>query len=242
MPPKIKFCACGCGQSFESKNPRKRFATDVCRTRASKQKARVIKAEEGKHSTLTPAMQKFRELRQADDDFVREVLHEVVRAEVTEYTQDAIRGAAEILTGMLPLALASLYDDMEHGDEYIRGKARDAILKYGFMFKDTDGKRADDMKHINIITGVTLPDTPLGEAFVEGLDKLETIDVEYELEAFESDWPQCENCKERKHPDAMTSRDPKRDRWICLACEVARNAGRAHLRKPALIESGGDES
>jgi hypothetical protein len=241
MPRLTKLCACGCGVEIDkTAHPRKKYSSDTCRARAAKRKTQQL-AIKGKNTPLTPAMQRFRELRESEDDYVRDVLQDVVRDLVTEAVHDNVLGAAEVITGLLPLALASLADDMQHGDDYIRSKARGDILKYAFDFKKKEGKQ-EDFGQINILTGIALPDTPLGQATAEAIITIEEEDAQREVEAFEQDWPQCARCKDRKHPDALhlqTRKDNGKHIYYCSSCRLAAAYGRKAAYETE--ESGGDD-
>jgi len=243
MPPLTKRCACGCGEIIDmtKSNPRKKYFSDACRRKAHKRKDHVL-AKRARTTQLTPAMQRFRELRESEDDYVRDVLQDVVRDLVTEAVHDNVLGAAEILTGLLPMALAGLADDLQHGDEYIRGKARQDVLKYALDFRKKDGQKADFGK-INIITALPLPDTPLGHATAQQIIQIEEDDALREVEAFEQDWPRCSRCKERKHPDLLHIAGGDRrhsgvNPMYCSSCRMA-----AAYKRPAVVdeEAGSDE-
>lgn len=166
---------------------------------AARGRSPVNASEMNAAKAMTPAMREFRELMDKDDDYVRELLQEVVRDSVTQVVRDNVVGAAEVITGLLPKALAGIAKDLDSKDWSIRKSARDAVLKYAMMFKDKEGDD-NDLGTIQVVHNVNLPDTPLGH---EVLEQIETPELEAQVEAFEEGWPVCVRCGERKHPDAM---------------------------------------
>lgn len=166
---------------------------------------------------MTPAMREFRELMDNDDDYVRELLQEVVRDSVSQVVRDNVVGAAEVITGLLPKALAGIAKDLDSKDWSIRKSARDAVLKYAMMFKDKDGEQ-DDLGTIQVVHSVNLPDTPLGHSVAEAI---EAPDEDTRVEAFEQGWPVCSRCGERKHPDAMRY-ETKRGTATCSSCYLSK--------------------
>lgn len=176
-------CSTECGKAFA----------------ANKGRRKIDSTEIAAAKVMTPAMREFRELMEKDDDYVRELLQEVVRDSVTQVVQDNVVGAAEVITSLLPEALASVAKDLKSKDWNIRKTARSEVLKYAMLFKDKDGSD-DDLGTIQVVHQVSLPDTPIGHRVAE---ELEVDDHDDSVEAFEQGWPVCIHCGERKHPDAM---------------------------------------
>lgn len=172
--------------------------------------------------TITPAMREFKALIDDDKDFVREVLTETIRDEVTQAVRDNLVGAAETLTMMLPKAMADLHKDLGSKDWTIRKAARDAVLKYAMVFKDKDGSE-NDLGTIQVMHKVDVPDTQFGRKVGEALEDFAEQDQLDYVEGFEKGWPTCNRCKERKHPDAMVYNDIEDDRirTLCSSCNVA---------------------
>lgn len=174
---------------------------------------------------ITPAMRQFKELIDDDKDFVREILTETIRDEVTTAVRDNLVGAAETLTMMLPKAMADIYKDLNSKDWTIRKAARDAVLKYSMMFKDKDGEDKD-LGTIQVFHKVDVPDTNFGRRVGEQLEYYDAEDQDDRVEAFEKNWPICDGCKERKHPDTVSYNDVdegdgQRIRVLCSSCNVA---------------------
>lgn len=236
-----RVCACGCGETFVPKSKRQKFAARKCSVRASRNKRRSEK-QLPVHATLTPAMVQFRSLQESEDDYFREVLQDAVRDQVTTYVQDNILGAAEIITNLLPKALASLADDLENGDEYLRAKARDTLFKYALEFKKRDAVEPG-FGQINVFTALPLPDTPLGVATAHEIITIDENREAEQIEAFEQDWPECSKCHVRKHPDSLhTERtgNGAQTRLYCTACRMRKRRRDARTRNgfPLREDSG----
>lgn len=185
---------------------------------------------------MSPAMQEFRELMKAEDSFVRAIMAEVLREQVTEAVRDNVLGAGEILTGMLPQVLAGLMSDLQSKDWVIRSRAQAAVLKYAMVFKDKEGVD-EDLGTINVVHKVALPNTPLGYATEKAIEVIEAGHEE-----FEADWPQCSKCEERKHPDAIKKNG---NSLYCSTCLLTMNYKRTTSSDPGGFlkndpEFGGD--
>jgi hypothetical protein len=165
-------------------------------------------------------MREFRELMEKDDDYIREILQDVVRDNVSQVVKDNIVGAAEVITGLLPKALAGVATDLASKDWTIRKAARDAVLKYAMMFKDKDGDE-DDLGTIQVVHRVDLPDTTFGHKVAEEIEAAEGEVTDDSVEAYEAAWPVCVHCKERKHPDAMRYRT-KQGIAVCSSCYLSK--------------------
>jgi hypothetical protein len=190
---------------------------------AYKGRARADSAVVSNARAMTPAMREFKALIEDDKDFVREILTETIRDEVTAAVKDNLVGAAEALTMMLPKAMADLHKDLGHKDWTIRKAARDAVLKYAMMFKDKDGNE-NDLGTIQVMHKVDVPDTQFGRNVGEAYEEIEAQEQADYIEGFEQDWPVCYRCEERKHPDAMIYNDVDEQhhvRVVCSSCHVA---------------------
>ena len=146
-------------------------------------------------------------------DVVREIFQDVVRENITQYVQDNVLGAVEIMTGMLPKALAALSGDLDSHDAFERQRAYQVLLKYLMPLHDKQGKD-DNLGQLTVIHKIPVPDTPAGARFVEELEAGEVILPDDE------DYPRCYVCKEHKHPDALRRHDQQSGtvRQICQSC------------------------
>lgn len=230
MPPKLRRCAFCEAELPEDAPKLKKYCDQNCRQGAAR-KSKRKKSLGGKKSPLTPAMQEYRKLIEAEDDFVRDAMQEAVREIVTEHVKDNILGAAEILTGMLPRVLAGLAKDIESKDWMIRSRAQAAILKYAMEFKDKTNSE-QDLGTINVIHNVALPDTPLGAATAKAGEVI-TIEAG-EVEAFEASYEQCQRCGDRHPPEAM--RQQARGTWLCTSCLLARNYERGKVSPSGFLD------
>lgn len=218
--PKTRFCRT-CEEPLpEDASSARKFCNDRCRVRYHKEK-KALGRKGGLSAHVTPAIKNFRELVKYTDIedpkvFVREILQDAIRENITQAVNDNLLGAGEALTGMLPSVLAGLQRDLESKDWMIRSRAQAAVLKYAFEFRDKNGKD-EDLGTINVIHNMAVPNTPLGEAIVTEYEVIEEEQKQLGVEAFEKDWPKCRICHERKHPDAMRTDN------MCSSCRLAYN-------------------
>lgn len=200
----------------------RKYCSDKCRATAGRRKKRA--REIAVENRETPAMREFRELLDATgvktdvQDYIREALQNTVRETVTEVVGDNILGAAEIITGMLPSVLAGLMRDLESKDWMIRSRAQAAVLKYAFQFKDKENDK-EDLGKINVVHSVALPNTPLGIAVSDEAARRDLAAHDEVVEAFEKDWPVCQQCKERKPPGTLRNIS---DMQVCSSCALTR--------------------
>jgi hypothetical protein len=156
------------------------------------------------------------------NDPVRDVLREEVRATISQHVKDNVLGMTEALTDLLPLIYAAIARDVQSDDTFVRQKAIALAMKY-IMPLGKEDVVADDSRIINVVHHVPIPDTNFGHA-IEG----ELVALPPGVEAFEADWPTCDNCGERKHPDTgnflvathqRADGSERKDRvWRCDAC------------------------
>ena len=200
-----------------------KYCSADCRKAAGRHRQRQQRLG-GKKSSLTPALKNFRKLAQYADIedpavFVREVMQDAIREQVTQHVQDNLLGAGEALTGMLPKVLAGLAVDLESKDFVIRQRAQAAVMKYAFEFRDRAGKD-QDLGTIQVVHNVALPNTPLGQTIeaeiIEAVEEREQM----QIEGFEEGWPKCSMCHEVKHPDAIKSYNAAP---MCSSCVLATN-------------------
>lgn len=209
-----KFCNDGCQQSFERN------------TGSPGKQGRPKGTIEPQHVAIAKQLV-FDELY----DPIRDTLREEVRHTITQHVKDNVLGMTELMSDLLPLVLAGIARDVQSEDVFVRQKAQALILKY-VMPLQHETPASDDSRVINVVHHVPIPDTRLG------------YDVEAELvmlppnvEAFEADWPTCNTCNERKHPDTgdyLESSDPTSD-WMCRACNYREQirSGRMSTIDPA---------
>ena len=220
MPPRRRTCRyCGEELPVEASRSRK-FCNATCRSNA-RYKAKRIITENNKNRKGTPRYVEEM-IRLAfgakSEDVIREVFREEIRENITTAVRDNVLGAAEVMTQMLPRALAGMAEDLKSEDWIIRSRAQALLLKYA-MSQDKKDVTREDLGRLTVIHEVAVPDTPLGERVVAELEANDAIDVE----EFEKDWPSCSQCYERKHPDSMYYASAGRDvsrRWICKSCQM----------------------
>ena len=143
-------------------------------------------------------------------DEVREVLRDEIRKDIQQFVRDNVQGAAEAMTLLLPKAIAGLAVDLEDPDPVFRQRATNLVLKYTMDLGDK-GEDGDDARIINIIHGIPVPETTLGDRVAETIDVAvsEVVDTE--------GWERCKRCGEEKHPDAGNH---YKDGFTCRACIV----------------------
>lgn len=181
------------------------------------------------------------------EDEIRETLREETRKQVTEHLKDNILGATEALTGLLPLVIEGLTNDVQHEDWMRRSRAQAMVMKYSFAYKDAAAE-GSDAKNIYIVHNVPVPDTPFGDKMIEAQqDRIEadiearmvpatdldaTADpneyVEMPRELYEEFWPTCSSCGERKHPETFSEFSENDDMvGRCRTCEYTMNVRQA---------------
>jgi hypothetical protein len=210
-------------------DPRRKYCSDRCRVAFSRH-MKSIEPLKGKGGPVAVPehIQKARALAFGNmEDEVREVMREEIRKTVTQAVKDNVLGAAEGLTHLLPTVIAGLIEDVQSEDWMIRGRAQAVVLKYAMPFGEEKVEK-DDLRIINVIHNVPIPDSPLGEA-IEG----QLVELAAGVERFEADWPECSYCHDRKHPDTGTwqsNGENKGEKWVCRACEVrkAMKQGKGH--------------
>ena len=154
-------------------------------------------------------------------DEVREVLRQEIREQISQHVKDNVLGAAEVMTTMLPTAMAALKTDLESEDWMSRSRAYALVMKYAMSFAEADAKD-DRNQNIVVVSGVPTPDTPLGHAYAEEVVTIE----DSHIEEFERGWPECHYCRQRKPSGNMYEEshgaDRKVKRLVCTSCQVAK--------------------
>jgi hypothetical protein len=170
--------------------PTKKYCSDACR----KQFDRALERGTG----LTPAKAKELAGKLAFakmEDVVREVLHEEIRKTITQHVRDNVLGAVEVMSQMLPDALAGLAKDLEDPDPVFRQRAAGMVIKY-VMPLANQGDDGEDARIINIIHNVPIPEGNFGDSLAVHVEAIhDTVDAV-------EDYPECYMCHEPKHPDA----------------------------------------
>lgn len=180
------------------------------------------------------------------DDEVREVMREEVRKHITERVKDSVIGATDLMSSMLPLAMARLFEDLESNDWARYSRAAAIVMRYTMMIanQDADGADLGKITVIHQIPGqdpqeFALPDTPLGNAVKEHVERRQIAaqsmhaDLIYDPdlpEPFEQDWPTCYVCKARQHPENTRVVDD--GRVICSTCRHKRDADLSTAQDP----------
>lgn len=201
----------------EGSDPRRRYCSDKCRV-AFGRHMKSIEPHKGKGGRHTPEhIVKARALAFGNmEDEVREVMREEVRKTVSQAIKDNVTGAAEVLTHLLPETLAGLARDVQSEDWMTRSRAQALVLKYAMPFGEEKVEK-DDLRIINVIHNVPIPEGPLGEVV-----EAELVALPPGVERFEADWPTCALCHDRKSPQTGTWQSDGSDgeQWVCKACEV----------------------
>lgn len=183
-------------------------------------------------------------------DEVREVLRQEIREQISQHVKDNVLGAAEVMTQMLPEAMAAMKQDLESEDWMARSRAYALVMKYAMQFAEADPKDQGN-QNIVVVSGVPTPDTPLGHAVVEHYEELPrasaSVEAGEEVEEFEKEWPKCHYCKQRKPPlnGTWESHGANRNhpRWVCTSCNVAKHYKRGQGAPDKITEDslfGGD--
>ena len=247
----------------KSLDRRKKYCDEACRKQFGRTVNKAAAAGLGdvkpgmardRSQAVTPYVKAARSLAfEGMEDEIRDTLRAEVRDQVRQHLKDNILGGVEALTALLPEVLVRLGEDVEHPDWMRSSRAQSLILKYVFMFKDTEAADGDS-KTINIYHGVPVPDTPLGDAMKKVADKhlQDVIDgevvqlpghlidpdlpddeiVELPREAFEQFYPQCVDCGDIKPPDTFAKLHDTDDmKGLCRSCDYQRNVKRGFKRK-----------
>ncbi len=219
-----------CGELLpEPRRATRKYCDAKCRARF--QRAVAVKDDDGKSLSIEEARRKMKDLAFENlDDEVRQVLREEIRDQIGQHVKDNVLGAAEVMTHMLPEAMAAIKQDLECEDWMARSRAYALVLKYAMAFSEADDKDAKPT-NIVVVSGVPTPDTPLGHAFVEEYEALPEASASYldeddePVEDFERGWPKCHYCHARKPEANMTveSHGGGKTRNVCTSCSVARH-------------------
>lgn len=220
----------GCGEPLpEPRRPTRKYCSDKCR--AKFQRLVALEANpDGSRPTISDAKRQMRALAFENlGDEVREVLRQEIREQISQHVKDNVLGAAEVMTQMLPEAMAAVKQDLESEDWMARSRAYALVMKYAMAFAEADPKDQGN-QNIVVVSGVPTPDTPLGHAVVEHYETLPkasaSVDDSDVIEEFERDWPKCHYCHQRK-PEANMTREShgagEKYRWVCTSCSVARH-------------------
>lgn len=220
----------GCGEPLpEPRRKTRKYCDNKCRAKFQRTIAAAKKAD-GTPTKISEAKAQMRALAFENlNDEVREVLRQEIREQISQHVKDNVLGAAEVMTQMLPEAMAAMKQDLESEDWMSRSRAYALVMKYAMQFAEADPKEQAN-QNIVVVSGVPTPDTPLGRAVVEHYDELPrasaTVAPGDEVEEWEKDWPKCHYCRQRKPEVNGTweSRAANRSdkRWVCTSCNVAK--------------------
>lgn len=216
-----------CGEELPEDSRRtRRYCDDKCRARFQN----ALKKAGDDATSISDARKQMKALAFENlHDEVRSVLRQEIRETINQHVKDNVLGAAEVMSHMLPEAMAAVKQDLESEDWMARSRAYALVLKYAMAMGQEDAKD-DKPSNIVVISNIPTPDTPLGHAVVEQYETLPRASEVYddedgEVEDFERGWPKCELCKQRKPAANMyeESKGDGRTRWICTSCNVARH-------------------
>lgn len=196
-------------------NPKRKFCCANCRSQFN----RRIVGHTGLTLKQTRSLVNKLAFERMEDD-VREVLREEIRKSITQHVRDNVLGAVEVMSHLLPKALAGLATDLEDPDPVFRQRAANIVMKYAMPMMN-QGEDGEDARIINIVHNVPIPDTKLGVRLAEELVAQEEV-----IDDPDSEWPKCFRCHEHKHPHAGTG-DPDKGEFQCRACGV-----RQQMRNP----------
>lgn len=157
----------------------------------------------------------MKELMRNEDiplDVIREVYQEQVRENISQHVSDTILGVTEILSDMAPKALAGLLKDLESNDPMDRQRAYMIWFKYVMPLAKEKGT-GPDLGKLTVVHEVPVPDTILGERFVDEMSKPHAVPPDIEM-------LECYQCHEVKHQAIMQIHDVRNDkkRFICQSC------------------------
>jgi len=203
-----------CGTYFQQskRGRRKLYCSNKCKELAASEGLETPRIQ-----NIKEQRKKMKELAFANmQDDVREIMRQEIRETIGQHVKDNVLGAAEVMTEMLPTALAAIKQDLESEDWMARSRAYALLMKYVMTFKDQDPEAAGN-QNIVVVSGVPTPDTPLGHAVVEQFDQLQEG-----VEEFEQDWPKCSVCHQRK-PESNMRQYGGPDRIICTSCSITQS-------------------
>lgn len=256
-----------CGTALpEDSDRRRKYCDDACRKRFERQVKKEAEelaeygyddqklllarpGENGFGSRITETTRLMRRMAiERLDDEVRTEMRQQISETITPIVRDKIYGAANAMAELLPIALAGIAIDLESDDWMIRGRARDALLKYVMPFAKLEAQRAGDGKFIMEHTLVPYDGTGGTPAPVEMVEKVKQLAAE---EAGESDlrevddaWPTCDRCERQLppgagrfldtagHPGAYPDTPAPERKWVCRTCLAIQNLDRDARRPP----------
>lgn len=245
-----------CDGPMTDKAPRAKYCSEVCRKKFQRhfaaqqkenQRVRYEANSKGGSSVGIPDyVQKAREIVQADfdkagklDDEVRELMREEIRAGIRGRVIENVERAAEQMTTMLPLAMARIMQDLDSESWPERSRAYALIMRYGMPLMDAKPKPGQDDTTVTIVHHIPVVETAFGERFTEEYvdqpapGRRVPRDAPYDPsdpEPWEADWPICDGCKNRVHPDNVkTTKGTTPDgtvRPLCTACDYKKSMTR----------------
>lgn len=210
IPYGLRQCA-WCGKDMEPSNrpgqPRK-YCSPECKADARVQQRQAPKSLQT--DTLPPPemiAQYAKSIADTDmDDEIRETIRSVVRDSMRQVVKDKVLQAAETMTDMLPLALMKCFEDLNSESWIERKNAYSLLMKYGFQFAEKEEDQGADLQNITVVMGGVAPAIAQApQPIIDG------------VEPWENEWPQCQDCERRTHPDNFSEEDER-----CMTC-VAKN-------------------
>lgn len=224
-----------CGEPLpEPRRSTRKYCDRACRAKFQRIVALEKKAD-GTPEKISDAQKRMKALAFENlGDEVRQVLREEIRETISQHVKDNVLGAAEVMTHMLPTAMAAVKQDLESEDWMSRSRAYALVMKYAMAFAEADAKE-EKAQNIVVVSGVPTPDTPLGHAVVHQMNELPNASASYSdedvvegeiVEEFERNWPKCHYCHQRKPEANMTVESHGAGnitRNVCTSCSVARH-------------------
>jgi hypothetical protein len=246
---RAKYCSEECRKKFQ-----RAFAAQQMKKNAE---AKAAMSKGGASKGIPEYVQRARELvtREFDaagklDDEVRELMRDEIRDSIREHIVQRVEGAMETMTGMLPLAMTRLMQDLDSESWPERSRAYALLFRYAMPMMDLDGKKDKDEQQITLVHHIPVADaTWFGQRFTEEyLDEGSapsrpiSLDAPYDAdnpEPWEAEWPVCYTCKNRVHPDNVTAHAG--DRPICTACQYRTSMKRTAKTLPEDTEVFNDD-
>lgn len=189
------------------------YCGSTCRANHSRERTRKRKVAAKKRS-LPEHIRDMKALIKNDSiafEAIREVYDEAFRENLTTHVKDNVLGALEIMSDMLPKALARLLEDLDSQDPLDRQRAYQILFKYIMPFQHAEGKDAN-LGNLTVIHQVPIPNTNVGEKVLDEIEN-PSLRAPYEDELIE-----CCKCHEAKHHQVMLTFG--NGRWMCQSCNA----------------------
>ena len=203
----------------ENSDPRRKYCAGTrCRQqfnerRKAETKSRTMRARNF-HGTADPEVREM--VSRATDvleDEIRDTMREVIKEEITPMIREKAQGAVVVMLDLLPKALARLAEDLESKDAVARRTAMAIAFKYTMPTVQENTKVQTDRSH-TVYTYMQVDDTTVGKKVQEEL----AYNARENYEDFEADYPVCQRCDQRTHPDNMTG--DSNGLSVCNSCNI----------------------